>query len=186
MAYGVDLSRNAEAELEQLYLWVVERAPQQGATWFNGLERAVLTLDQHPDRCPVAPESVDPSRPVRVLSYGAEASPVPRLLYGRPQRPHRARGAYKARREATVHCRRIARVAGPLAGIVAWWARRHIRGYAVEKIWIEPTATWAARSRALRWQLRARLDKSRRSGRGVQLAQQRRFLPQPNAAFAAR
>ena len=27
MAYRVDVARNAEAELEQLYLWVVERAP---------------------------------------------------------------------------------------------------------------------------------------------------------------
>jgi hypothetical protein len=25
-----------------MYLWVVDRAPQQGARWFNGLERAVL------------------------------------------------------------------------------------------------------------------------------------------------
>jgi toxin ParE1/3/4 len=51
-------------------LWVVARAPQQGAKWFNGLERAVLFLDQHPKRCPVAPESFDPDRPVHVLRYG--------------------------------------------------------------------------------------------------------------------
>jgi plasmid stabilization system protein ParE len=49
---------------------VVERAPQQGARWFNGLERAVLSLEQHQKRCPVAPESFDPNRPVRVLLYG--------------------------------------------------------------------------------------------------------------------
>ena len=70
MAYRVDLARNAEAELEELYAWVVGRAPQQGAAWFNGLERAILALDQHPDRWPVAPESNDPNHPVRVLSYG--------------------------------------------------------------------------------------------------------------------
>ena len=70
MAYRVDIGRSAEAELEELYLWVVERAPQQGASWFNGLERAILALDQHPERCPVAPESVDPDDPVRVLHYG--------------------------------------------------------------------------------------------------------------------
>ena len=70
MAYSVELAKNAEAELEELYLWVVERAPQQGAAWFNGLERAILALDKHPDRCPVAPESIDPHNPVRVLSYG--------------------------------------------------------------------------------------------------------------------
>jgi plasmid stabilization system protein ParE len=70
MAYRVEIARNAEVELEELYLWVVARAPQQGAKWFNGLERAVLSLDQHPKRCPVAPESLDPDQPVRVLNYG--------------------------------------------------------------------------------------------------------------------
>jgi toxin ParE1/3/4 len=70
MAYRVEIARNAEAELEELYLWVVGRAPQQGAKWFNGLEHAVLSLHEHPKRCPVAPESIDPDHPIRVLSYG--------------------------------------------------------------------------------------------------------------------
>ena len=70
MAYRVEIARRAEADLEQLYLWVVGRAPQQGARWFNGLERAVLSLDRLPKRCPVAAESFDPDRPVRVLTYG--------------------------------------------------------------------------------------------------------------------
>jgi|SRR5688572_15074936 toxin ParE1/3/4 len=70
MAYRVEIARNAEAALEELYLWVVARAPQQGAKWFNGLERAVLSLDQYPKRCPVAPESIDRDHPVRVLTYG--------------------------------------------------------------------------------------------------------------------
>ena len=61
MAYRVEIARRAEADLEELYLWVVDRAPQQGARWFNGLERAVLSLDEHPKRCPVAPESIDPN-----------------------------------------------------------------------------------------------------------------------------
>jgi toxin ParE1/3/4 len=70
MAYRVEIARNAESDLEELYLWVVARAPQQGAKWFNGLELAVLSLEQHPRRCPVAPESIDRDNPVRVLSYG--------------------------------------------------------------------------------------------------------------------
>lgn len=70
MAFHVEITRNAELELAELYLWVVERAPQQGAAWFNGLERAVLSLDHHPDRCPVSREHVDPATPVRVLIYG--------------------------------------------------------------------------------------------------------------------
>jgi plasmid stabilization system protein ParE len=70
MAYRVEIARRAESDLEELYLWVVERAPQQGARWFNGLERAVFSLEEHPKRCPIAPESIDPDQPVRVLSYG--------------------------------------------------------------------------------------------------------------------
>ena len=65
MAYRVEIARRAEADLEELYLWVIERAPQQGARWFNGLEQAILSLDQHPKRCPAAPESFDPYHPVR-------------------------------------------------------------------------------------------------------------------------
>jgi plasmid stabilization system protein ParE len=70
MAYRVELTRNAEAELEELYLWVVERAPSQGAAWFNGLEEAILALDRFPKRYRMAPETFDPDRPIRVLNYG--------------------------------------------------------------------------------------------------------------------
>jgi plasmid stabilization system protein ParE len=70
MAYGVELAKSAEVHLEELYLWVIERAPSQGAAWFNGLERAILSLEQLPKRCRLAPESFDPNQPVRVLNYG--------------------------------------------------------------------------------------------------------------------
>jgi plasmid stabilization system protein ParE len=70
MRFRVEIAKNAETELEQLYLLVIERAPHRGAAWFNGLEQAIRTVDRHPKRCPVAPESLDPARPVRVLHYG--------------------------------------------------------------------------------------------------------------------
>ncbi len=57
MAYRVEVAKSAEVQLEALYLWVVERAPSQGAAWFNGLEQAILSLEQHPKRCRIAPES---------------------------------------------------------------------------------------------------------------------------------
>ena len=94
MAYRVEIARRAEADLEELYLWVAERAPLQGARWFNGLERAVLSLDQHPKRFPVAPESVDTYRIfftvddddslVRVLHVrrGARQRPISEELRG--------------------------------------------------------------------------------------------------------
>ena len=73
MAYRVDVARNAEAELEALYLWLVDRAPSQGAVWFNGLEQAILSLERLPKRCRIAPESYDPDQPVRVLKWRLSA-----------------------------------------------------------------------------------------------------------------
>ena len=70
MAFRVELAKSAEIQLEDLYLWLIERAPSQGAIWFNGLERAILSLDQHPERCSVAPENIDPESPIRVLFHG--------------------------------------------------------------------------------------------------------------------
>lgn len=70
MAYRVELAKSAESQLEELYLWVMERAPTQGAAWYNGLEQAIASLDQHPERCSIAPESFDPDSPIRILRYG--------------------------------------------------------------------------------------------------------------------
>jgi plasmid stabilization system protein ParE len=75
MAYRVELAKNAEAELEELYLWVVERAPSQGAAWFNGLERAILSLEQLPKRCRIAPEGFDPE-PGRAVAWGDRLYPL--------------------------------------------------------------------------------------------------------------
>ena len=70
MAYRVEVARAAEAEFEALYLWVTSGAPSQGAAWFNGLERAMLALDEHPERWPVALASPQLDRQIRVLRYG--------------------------------------------------------------------------------------------------------------------
>jgi plasmid stabilization system protein ParE len=70
MAFRVEIAKSAELQLEELYLWVVDRAPTQGAAWFNGLERAIFSLEQLPKRCRIAPESFDPNQPVRVLNFG--------------------------------------------------------------------------------------------------------------------
>jgi plasmid stabilization system protein ParE len=70
VAFRVELTKSAEADLGALYLWVKGRAPHQGAAWFSGLEQAILSLGQRPARCPIASESSDPKRPVRVLHDG--------------------------------------------------------------------------------------------------------------------
>ena len=61
MAYRVELAKNAEAELEEVYLWVVERAPSQGAAWLNGSRQATVSLERLPKRCRIAPETFYPA-----------------------------------------------------------------------------------------------------------------------------
>jgi plasmid stabilization system protein ParE len=70
MGYRVEIAKGAELQLEEVYLWVIGRAPSQGAAWFNGLEEAILSLEQNPKRCRIARESFDAEQPVRVLNYG--------------------------------------------------------------------------------------------------------------------
>ena len=70
MEFRVELARAAEADLESLYLWLIGQAPNQGAAWFNGLERSIASLSKLPRRCSVALESFDDRREVRVLHYG--------------------------------------------------------------------------------------------------------------------
>ena len=65
MAYRVELTKNAEAELEELYLWVVERAPSQG------VYRAFFTVD----------ESAEIVRVVHIRR-GARQRPAPSELKG--------------------------------------------------------------------------------------------------------
>ena len=71
MAYRVEIARNAEAELEELYLWVVERGRRSkvrpGSTVWSGPSFRSTNIRS---AVPVAPESIDPDHPVRVLSYG--------------------------------------------------------------------------------------------------------------------
>jgi plasmid stabilization system protein ParE len=107
MAYRVEIAKNTEAELEKLYLWVTARAPRQGTTWFNSLERAALSLSDHPNRCPIAPESHDTHSPVRVLHHG--------------RKPHVYRVFFTIDDEArvvhVVHVRRGARQAATAADL---------------------------------------------------------------------
>jgi plasmid stabilization system protein ParE len=103
MAYRVELARNAQADLEELYLWVIARAPTQGAAWFNGLERAILSLEQLPTRFRIAPESFDRDQPIRVLNYGRSRH-VYRVFFAIDERAKLVR---------VLHIRRGARSSAP-------------------------------------------------------------------------
>jgi plasmid stabilization system protein ParE len=57
MTHHVIIQSQAEAEIEAVYLWKRDNAPQAAARWFAGIVEAINSLDQFPARCPLAPEN---------------------------------------------------------------------------------------------------------------------------------
>jgi plasmid stabilization system protein ParE len=57
LRYEVLVQPTAEAEIEEAYLYLRETAsPEAADRWFTSFLDAVLTLEEMPTRCPIAPE----------------------------------------------------------------------------------------------------------------------------------
>ena len=67
---NVEIGALAEANLEEIYLRIRKDSPARAAEWRKGLLKAAQSLDQFPERCPLAPES-GPELEIRQLVYGA-------------------------------------------------------------------------------------------------------------------
>jgi len=70
MTYTVEVTAQAEAEAEEAYLWILKRALEAAARWWNGLDAAILFLEEMPACCPLAPENDEFEEGIRELLYG--------------------------------------------------------------------------------------------------------------------
>lgn len=53
MAFNIEYTHLAEADLDSILTWLIkEQAGQPGLRWFEGLQAAVSTLSDMPQRCP--------------------------------------------------------------------------------------------------------------------------------------
>jgi plasmid stabilization system protein ParE len=75
-AYLVNLTRRAQRDLAQLYYEINAGSSDAALTWYRGLKRAILSLENHPGRCPVAPEMDK----LRHLLYGNKPH-IYRVIY---------------------------------------------------------------------------------------------------------
>jgi len=66
MAYRVELTARASRNLRRIYRDINATDSKQARAWFDGLEAAVLSLDEHPARNPATPEDSS----LRHLLYG--------------------------------------------------------------------------------------------------------------------
>ncbi len=81
MAYRVDISIPALLDAEKAFLFIRGDAPGKAKDWYEGLLKAVFTLENSPLRCAVAPESKDAGIEVRQLLYGKKKHSF-RILFG--------------------------------------------------------------------------------------------------------
>jgi plasmid stabilization system protein ParE len=70
MIFKVQITEQAEAELNEAYEWIASQSLEQAVIWFNGLVEAADTLSTFPERCPRAPESTELDLEIRQLLYG--------------------------------------------------------------------------------------------------------------------
>ena len=76
MAFLVNMMPRAERDLAGIYIAIDAERSDAAFRWFMGLERAVLTLEETPNRNPVTPEHPD----FRHLLYGNRPH-IYRLIY---------------------------------------------------------------------------------------------------------
>ena len=76
MAYLVSITSRAERDFAQLYEHIEAERSGAALKWYIGLKRAILWLEEHPKRCPAAPEGAH----TRQLLYGHKPH-VYRVIY---------------------------------------------------------------------------------------------------------
>jgi len=81
MAYLVNVTARAERDLAHLFAEIHAQHSEAALKWYWGLKEAILTLEEHPNRCPMTPET----------------SNLRHLLYG--HKPHVYRVIYRVRKE---------------------------------------------------------------------------------------
>ena len=70
MNYRIELTAQAEQEIESSYRYIAERAPQAAKRWNQGIRAAIRSLARQPRRFGLAPESEHFPFEVRQLLYG--------------------------------------------------------------------------------------------------------------------
>ncbi|MGA2147516.1 MAG: type II toxin-antitoxin system RelE/ParE family toxin [Bryobacteraceae bacterium] len=76
MAYLVEITRRAERDLRRIYEDINAEESDAAFIWYRGLSDAILSLDNHPGRCPVTPETKE----LRHLLYGRKPH-IYRVVY---------------------------------------------------------------------------------------------------------
>lgn len=84
MTYHVSITSRALRDLRYIYRRIEAETSLQAADWFTGLEEAIYSLEQHPNRAPTIPEDST----LRHLLYGKKPS-IYRIIFEVTERTRR-------------------------------------------------------------------------------------------------
>lgn len=70
MVYRVDLTPRAVSDIEEAFQYIDQAGPTCSKRWLLGLMDTVYSLEDMPERFPVAPESEDFGKEIRQALYG--------------------------------------------------------------------------------------------------------------------
>lgn len=69
MNFRIEYTLNAQAELEEAYAWIRERAPVAAEKWLEELIAKIEKLATNPKACPPAPESSKFRHEIRLMLF---------------------------------------------------------------------------------------------------------------------
>ena len=82
MTHRVVLTHRADRELEDAAdWWAKHRSTEQAARWYEGFSDAIRSLEENPERCPVAPENGRFPYEIREMHYGLGSRPTHRAVF---------------------------------------------------------------------------------------------------------
>lgn len=69
MTFRVEISPSALTDAEEAFLYIQKDLFLNAEEWYGGLVNAILSLENFPNRCPLASESEETGREIRQLLY---------------------------------------------------------------------------------------------------------------------
>jgi plasmid stabilization system protein ParE len=61
--------------------WAANRSAEQAGRWYEAFSQSVLSLEQIPDRCALAPENGQFPYEIRQLNFGIGRKPTHRIVF---------------------------------------------------------------------------------------------------------
>lgn len=81
MKYEVLLTGEADQDLRIAYEWYLARSPDAAQRWYDGIMRAVASLERDPQRCALANENERTPVELRQLNYGSGRKITHRVIF---------------------------------------------------------------------------------------------------------